>query len=76
MSVAMGTVGLVLLPHSSEERIAEQLAKERENEFADGPLSVLMNAVKLNEQVVINVRNNHKLVAQVKAFDRHCNMCV
>ena len=25
-------------------------------------------------QVLINVRNNHKLLARVKAFDRHCNM--
>ena len=23
---------------------------------------------------MINVRNNHKLLARVKAFDRHCNM--
>ena len=22
----------------------------------------------------VNVRNNHKLLARVKAFDRHCNM--
>ena len=27
-----------------------------------------------NSQVLINVRNNHKLLARVKAFDRHCNM--
>lgn len=25
-------------------------------------------------QVLINCRNNHKLLARVKAFDRHCNM--
>jgi hypothetical protein len=25
-------------------------------------------------QVLINCRNNHKLIARVKAFDRHCNM--
>ena len=24
--------------------------------------------------MLINVRNNHKLLARVKAFDRHCNM--
>jgi hypothetical protein len=29
-----------------------------------------------NAQVLINCRNNHKLIARVKAFDRHCNMCV
>ncbi len=25
-------------------------------------------------QVLINCRNNRKLLARVKAFDRHCNM--
>lgn len=33
-----------------------------------------MQSVKNNSQVLINVRNNHKLLARVKAFDRHCNM--
>jgi small nuclear ribonucleoprotein (snRNP)-like protein len=28
----------------------------------------------LQAQVLINCRNNHKLIARVKAFDRHCNM--
>mmetsp|Transcript_38135 Transcript_38135/g.65883 ORF Transcript_38135/g.65883 Transcript_38135/m.65883 type:complete len:114 (+) Transcript_38135:39-380(+) len=46
----------------------------KEEEFATGPLSVLMHSVKNNTQVLINVRNNHKLLARVKAFDRHCNM--
>lgn len=27
-----------------------------------------------NAQVLINCRNNHKLLGRVKAFDRHCNM--
>ena len=39
-----------------------------------GPLSLLYSAVKSNTQVLINVRNNHKLLCRVKAFDRHCNM--
>ena len=25
-------------------------------------------------QVLINLRNNRKLLARIKAFDRHCNM--
>mmetsp|Transcript_11757 Transcript_11757/g.36271 ORF Transcript_11757/g.36271 Transcript_11757/m.36271 type:complete len:109 (-) Transcript_11757:48-374(-) len=45
-----------------------------ENEFATGPLSLLLASMKSNSQVLINVRNNHKLLARVKAFDRHCNM--
>ncbi|EGZ16754.1 hypothetical protein PHYSODRAFT_559644 [Phytophthora sojae] len=48
--------------------------QEDEEEFQKGPLSVLMHSVKNNSQVLINVRNNHKLLARVKAFDRHCNM--
>ena len=44
------------------------------DEFANGPLSVLIRAVKEQIQVLINVRNNKKLLGYVKAFDRHCNM--
>merc|ERR1712138_84759 len=47
---------------------------KEEEEFAKGPLSILTKSVKNNTQVLINVRNNHKLLARVKAFDRHCNM--
>jgi hypothetical protein len=55
---------------------ADDAAKLEEEEIAKGPLSVLLHSVKTNSQVLINVRNNHKLLARVKAFDRHCNMCV
>lgn len=48
--------------------------KEDEEEFTKGPLSVLSHSVKNNTQVLINVRNNKKLLGRVKAFDRHCNM--
>lgn len=44
------------------------------DEFAKGPLSVLIRAVQEEIQVLINVRNNKKLLGYVKAFDRHCNM--
>ncbi|CEM27624.1 unnamed protein product [Vitrella brassicaformis CCMP3155] len=40
----------------------------------EGPLSVLFQSVKDNAQVLINCRNNRKIIARVKAFDRHCNM--
>ena len=43
-------------------------------DFASGPMSVLYKAVKGNTQVLVNVRNNHKLLGRVKAFDRHCNL--
>jgi small nuclear ribonucleoprotein D2 len=30
--------------------------------------------VRSHVQVLISIRNNRKLLARVKAFDRHCNM--
>ena len=56
------------------EMTAEELEKREEEEFNTGPLSVLTQAVKNNTQVLINCRNNKKLLGRVKAFDRHCNM--
>ena len=35
---------------------------------------MLLDSVKRNTQVLIHVRNDHKLLARVKAFDRHFNM--
>jgi small nuclear ribonucleoprotein D2 len=34
----------------------------------------LYNAVKNNSQILVNLRNNHKLLARVKAYDRHFNL--
>lgn len=50
------------------------MARQEEEEFNTGPLSVLTQSVKNNTQVLINCRNNKKLLGRVKAFDRHCNM--
>lgn len=47
---------------------------EKADDFSVGPLVVLKKAVEQETQVLINVRNNKKLLAKVKAFDRHCNM--
>jgi len=47
---------------------------KKEEEMMAGPLSVLGQSVKNNTQVLINCRNNKKLLGRVKAFDRHCNM--
>ncbi|CAO3688107.1 unnamed protein product [Rhizopus microsporus] len=52
----------------------EELRQQEELEFNTGPLSVLQQFVKNNNQILISCRNNHKLLARVKAFDRHCNM--
>ena len=58
-------------PQDTEEQDPEKLEQER---FKTGPLSVLLESVKKNAQVLINLRNGRKLLARVKAFDRHCNM--
>ncbi|XP_039248375.1 small nuclear ribonucleoprotein Sm D2-like [Styela clava] len=56
------------------EMTAEELEAREKEEFQTGPLSVLTDSVKNNTQILINCRNNRKLLARVKAFDRHCNM--
>lgn len=66
--------GNAMRPCAVQQMLCAQVSEEEE--FATGPLSVLMQSVKTNSQVLINVRNNHKLLARVKAFDRHCNMFV
>jgi len=33
-----------------------------------------MHAAKDNTPVLVSMRNNHKLLGHVKAFDRHCNL--
>lgn len=78
---------LLLLPFSSHNLLfsrsgqqqtaevdPEELERAEEERFRTGPLSVLTESVKNNTQILINVRNNKKLLGRVKAFDRHCNM--
>ena len=56
------------------EMTPEELERREEEEFNTGPLLVLIQSVKNNTQILINCRNNKKLLGRVKAFDRHCNM--
>ncbi|KAG0126014.1 hypothetical protein HOY82DRAFT_570579, partial [Tuber indicum] len=51
-----------------------EIAELEKYEFSAGPLSILQTAVRSHNQVLISCRNNRKLLARVKAFDRHCNM--
>ncbi|KAL5535360.1 hypothetical protein ACEPAF_3454 [Sanghuangporus sanghuang] len=51
-----------------------QIRQLEEQEISQGPLSVLLQAVRNHHQVLISLRNNKKLLARVKAFDRHTNM--
>ena len=46
----------------------EELKAMEEAEFNEGPLSVLTQSVKNNTQILINCRNNRKLLARVKAL--------
>lgn len=43
-------------------------------ELKVGPLSILQQSVVNHTQILINCRNNKKLLGRVKAFDRHLNM--
>lgn len=45
-------------------------------DLKSGPFNVLFKAVQGNTQVLINVRNNHKILGRVKAYDRHMNLWV
>ncbi|KAK6008329.1 hypothetical protein QM012_000232 [Aureobasidium pullulans] len=63
-----------LLQKPRSELTEYEIARVEEHEFTAGPLSILQTAVRNHNQVVISCRNNRKLLARVKAFDRHCNM--
>eukprot|EP01104_Vermistella_antarctica_P021339 TRINITY_DN9587_c0_g1_i1.p1 TRINITY_DN9587_c0_g1~~TRINITY_DN9587_c0_g1_i1.p1 ORF type:complete len:131 (+),score=45.48 TRINITY_DN9587_c0_g1_i1:116-508(+) len=58
-------------PPREEEKEKEPTEQEK---WAQGPMNLLVEAQRTNTQVLINVRNNHKLLARVRAFDRHLNM--
>lgn len=44
------------------------------DDFSSGPLQMLQQAAQSGTPVLILCRNSHKLLATVRAFDRHCNM--
>ena len=48
----------------------EQPAKE----VVSGPMGMLTECTEENCQVLINCRNNRKLLGRIKAFDRHMNL--
>ena len=61
--------------HTPKSELDEaQLRQLEEYENSQGPLQVLQQAVRNNSQILISMRNNKKLLARVKAFDRHTNM--
>ena len=48
------------------ELTPEELEEREKHEFQTGPLAVLTESVKNNTQVLINCRNNRKLMGRVK----------
>merc|ERR1712167_358374 len=70
---ALGSVEMATARREARDAL-ESEKKTEEEQFRTGPLSVLNEAMRANSQVLINVRNNKKLLGRIKAFDRHCNM--
>ncbi len=70
----LNAAAMTSLAKPKSEMTPEELERREQEEFNTGPLSVLTQSVKNNTQVLINCRNNKKLLGRVKAFDRHCNM--
>lgn len=60
--------------HADHPSSEYEVALVEEHEMTAGPLSLLQTATRTHTQVLISCRNNRKLLARVKAFDRHCNM--
>ncbi|WAQ88461.1 hypothetical protein PtA15_9A588 [Puccinia triticina] len=75
-----GRTFYLILPNSQYAHVPkseldeEKIRALEEHEIATGPLSVLQSSVKNHTQILIALRNNRKLLARVKAFDRHSNM--
>jgi small nuclear ribonucleoprotein D2 len=68
------TANRELVNRPKGELTEAELAELEAFEFVNGPLSVLNTAVRNHDQVLISLRNNRKLLARIKAFDRHSNM--
>lgn len=53
---------------------AEELQDQEQSELISGPFAALSTAMRTHSQILISCRNNKKLLAKLKAFDRHFNM--
>lgn len=63
-----------LIDRPRSELTEVELQQLEEFEFNHGPMSLLQSAMNNDTPVMINCRNNHKLLGKVRAFDRHCNL--
>lgn len=59
---------------SRSELSRDELTQLEEFELKYGPMSLIREAMLQRTPVIISLRNNHKLIARVKSFDKHCNM--
>lgn len=57
-----------LMNKPKAELTPEELEEREKHEFQTGPLSVLTESVRNNTQVLINCRNNRKLMGRVKVL--------
>lgn len=60
--------------NESQQQGNDTTSTPASDDLKSGPFSLLYDAVKNNIQILINVRNNHKYIARVKAYDRHMNL--
>ncbi|KAJ9447775.1 Small nuclear ribonucleoprotein Sm D2 [Diplonema papillatum] len=58
-------------PREEEE---DDKDKKEEESFENGPMSILREAIQLEKEVLVNCRNNKKLLGKVRGFDRHMNL--
>ncbi|CCE65247.1 hypothetical protein TPHA_0K01130 [Tetrapisispora phaffii CBS 4417] len=63
-----------LINRPKSELSREELEQLEEFEFKHGPMSLINDSMIAKTPVIISLRNNHKIIARVKAFDKHCNM--
>lgn len=63
-----------IIDRPKHELSRAELEELEEFEFKHGPMSLINDAMVTRTPVIISLRNNHKIIARVKAFDRHCNM--
>ena len=46
----------------------------QEDHFETSPFNILLSSIRNGDQVIISLKNNRKILARVKAFDRHLNL--
>jgi small nuclear ribonucleoprotein D2 len=74
MDATTSSAPYVISDKPKSEMTADELDKLEAEEMTRGPFRLLTSALHRHSKVLVSLRNNHRLVGKVKAFDRHCNM--